>query len=93
MSKVMQNGNGRVKFPINEPAEGRRKSQIEDEVGIEEFTRLCRESVKRYVDDWERLTDRIGDQGRNVGRIAMGLSLVEAQLQVQLVEFPVFLSP
>lgn len=37
-----------------------RKSQIEDEVGIEEFTRLCRESVKRYVDDWERLTDRIG---------------------------------
>jgi 4-hydroxyphenylpyruvate dioxygenase len=30
MSKVMQNGNGRVKFPINEPAEGRRKSQIEE---------------------------------------------------------------
>jgi 4-hydroxyphenylpyruvate dioxygenase len=30
MSKVMQNGSGRVKFPINEPAEGRRKSQIEE---------------------------------------------------------------
>jgi 4-hydroxyphenylpyruvate dioxygenase len=30
MSKVMQNGNGRVKFPINEPAEGKRKSQIEE---------------------------------------------------------------
>ncbi len=30
MSKVMQNGNGRVKFPINEPAEGRSKSQIEE---------------------------------------------------------------
>jgi 4-hydroxyphenylpyruvate dioxygenase len=30
MSKVMANGNGRVKFPINEPAEGRRKSQIEE---------------------------------------------------------------
>jgi 4-hydroxyphenylpyruvate dioxygenase len=30
MSKVMQNGNGRVKFPINEPAEGRKKSQIEE---------------------------------------------------------------
>ncbi len=30
MSKVMSNGNGRVKFPINEPAEGRRKSQIEE---------------------------------------------------------------
>ena len=30
MSKVMQNGNGRVKFPINEPAEGKTKSQIEE---------------------------------------------------------------
>jgi 4-hydroxyphenylpyruvate dioxygenase len=30
MSKVMTNGNGRVKFPINEPAEGSKKSQIEE---------------------------------------------------------------
>jgi 4-hydroxyphenylpyruvate dioxygenase len=30
MSKVMSNGNGYVKFPINEPAEGKRKSQIEE---------------------------------------------------------------
>ncbi|MGZ3586745.1 MAG: 4-hydroxyphenylpyruvate dioxygenase [Candidatus Limnocylindrales bacterium] len=30
MSKVMTNGNGRVKFPINEPATGRRKSQIQE---------------------------------------------------------------
>jgi 4-hydroxyphenylpyruvate dioxygenase len=30
MSKVMQNGNGRVKFPINEPAEGKKRSQIEE---------------------------------------------------------------
>ncbi|MVM31954.1 4-hydroxyphenylpyruvate dioxygenase [Spirosoma sp. HMF4905] len=30
MSKVMTNGNGRVKFPINEPAEGKKKSQIEE---------------------------------------------------------------
>jgi 4-hydroxyphenylpyruvate dioxygenase len=30
MSKVMSNGNGRIKFPINEPAEGRRKSQIDE---------------------------------------------------------------
>jgi 4-hydroxyphenylpyruvate dioxygenase len=30
MSKVMQNGSGRIKFPINEPAEGRRKSQIDE---------------------------------------------------------------
>ena len=30
MSKVMSNGNGRIKFPINEPAEGKKKSQIEE---------------------------------------------------------------
>ena len=30
MSKVMTNGNGRVKFPINEPAEGVKKSQVEE---------------------------------------------------------------
>ncbi|MGZ3930059.1 MAG: 4-hydroxyphenylpyruvate dioxygenase [Bacteroidia bacterium] len=30
MSKVMANGNGRIKFPINEPAEGKKKSQIEE---------------------------------------------------------------
>jgi len=30
MSKVMSNGNGRIKFPINEPAKGIRKSQIEE---------------------------------------------------------------
>jgi 4-hydroxyphenylpyruvate dioxygenase len=30
MSKVMSNGNGRIKFPINEPAKGKKKSQIEE---------------------------------------------------------------
>ncbi|MGH1362902.1 MAG: 4-hydroxyphenylpyruvate dioxygenase [Calditrichia bacterium] len=30
MSKVMSNGNGRIKFPINEPAEGKKKSQIDE---------------------------------------------------------------
>jgi 4-hydroxyphenylpyruvate dioxygenase len=30
MSKVMASGNGKIKFPINEPAEGKRKSQIEE---------------------------------------------------------------
>ncbi len=30
MSKVMMDGEGRIKFPINEPAEGKRKSQIEE---------------------------------------------------------------
>src|SRR5436189_154271 len=30
MSKVMSSGNGKIKFPINEPAEGKKKSQIEE---------------------------------------------------------------
>ena len=30
MSKVVQNGTGRIKFPINEPAQARRRSQIEE---------------------------------------------------------------
>jgi isoleucyl-tRNA synthetase len=37
-----------------------RKREIEEKYGIEEFVRRCRESVQRYVDDWERLTHRIG---------------------------------
>ncbi len=36
------------------------KRQIEDEVGVAEFVRLCRQSVRNYVDDWEELSDRIG---------------------------------
>jgi 4-hydroxyphenylpyruvate dioxygenase len=30
MSKVVSNGNGRIKFPINEPADGKKKSQVEE---------------------------------------------------------------
>jgi isoleucyl-tRNA synthetase len=36
------------------------KRQIEEEVGIAEFVRLCRESVLSYVDDWREMTVRIG---------------------------------
>ncbi|MEO0997853.1 MAG: isoleucine--tRNA ligase, partial [Pseudomonadota bacterium] len=36
------------------------KKEIEEKVGIEEFTRRCRESVLRYIGDWERMTERMG---------------------------------
>jgi isoleucyl-tRNA synthetase len=36
------------------------KREIEERFGIEEFVTRCRESVQRYVDDWEVLTARIG---------------------------------
>ena len=36
------------------------KKEIEEKVGIAEFTRRCRESVMRYIGDWEKMTDRMG---------------------------------
>ncbi len=36
------------------------KKAIVEQIGIEEFTRLCRESVLTYVGEFERLTERIG---------------------------------
>jgi len=36
------------------------KARIEKEVGIAEFTRRCRESVMRYIGDWEAMTERMG---------------------------------
>ena len=36
------------------------KQEIETQVGIAEFTRRCRESVMRYIADWEKMTERMG---------------------------------
>ena len=36
------------------------KAEIERQVGVAEFTRRCRESVMRYIGDWERMTERMG---------------------------------
>ncbi|MEO1204123.1 MAG: class I tRNA ligase family protein, partial [Pseudomonadota bacterium] len=36
------------------------KDEIEEKVGIAEFTRLCRESVMTYIGDWEQMTERMG---------------------------------
>ncbi|MBI3994256.1 MAG: class I tRNA ligase family protein, partial [Candidatus Lambdaproteobacteria bacterium] len=36
------------------------KRRIEAEVGVEAFTRKCRESVMRYIGDWEKMTERMG---------------------------------
>jgi isoleucyl-tRNA synthetase len=36
------------------------KKEIERQVGIESFTRRCRESVMKYVADWEAMTERMG---------------------------------
>jgi len=36
------------------------KQEIEQKVGIAEFTRLCRESVMNYIGEWEQMTERMG---------------------------------
>ena len=36
------------------------KKEIESKVGIADFNKRCRESVKRYIEDWEKMTDRMG---------------------------------
>ncbi len=36
------------------------KQEIVEKIGIAEFNRRCRESVMRYIEDWEKMTDRMG---------------------------------
>jgi 4-hydroxyphenylpyruvate dioxygenase len=60
MSKVVTSGNGRVKFPINEPAEGKRKSQIDEYLefyggaGAQHIAVATRDIVKTVTDLRER---------------------------------------
>ena len=54
MSKVMANGNGRVKFLVNEPARGRRKSQIEEYLDYYEGPGDCSPPWQRTI-SFERL--------------------------------------
>jgi len=60
MSKVMSSGNGKIKFPINEPAEGKRKSQIEEYVefyggaGVQHIALASTDIVKTVTEMKER---------------------------------------
>jgi 4-hydroxyphenylpyruvate dioxygenase len=60
MSKVMSNGNGFVKFPINEPAEGKKKSQVEeyldfyDGEGVQHVAVATNDIVKTVTDIQKR---------------------------------------
>ncbi len=56
MSKVMSNGNGFAKFPINEPAEGKRKSQVEEyldyyeDEGVQHIAVATKDIIKTVTD-------------------------------------------
>ena len=61
MSKVMSNGNGRVKFPINEPAEGRKKSQIEEYIDFYQGPGV--QHIAMATDDIVETVSRLRTQG------------------------------
>jgi 4-hydroxyphenylpyruvate dioxygenase len=82
MSKVMSNGNGYVKFPINEPAEGKKKSQIEeylefyDGEGVQhvalatnDIVRTIKELMSRGVEFLQVPTSYYDDLSARVGAI------------------------
>ena len=59
MSKVMSNGNGFVKFPINEPAEGKKKSQVEEYLDFYngEGVQHVAIATKRHREDRDRAAE------------------------------------
>ena len=61
MSKVMMDGEGKIKFPINEPAEGKRKSQIEEYLEFYEGPGV--QHVALQTDDIVGTVDRLRDRG------------------------------
>jgi len=61
MSKVVTSGDGRVKFPINEPAEGRRKSQIDEY--LEFYEGPGAQHIALTTDDIVRTVDELGSRG------------------------------
>jgi 4-hydroxyphenylpyruvate dioxygenase len=61
MSKVMANGNGYVKFPINEPAEGKKKSQIEEY--LEFYSGAGVQHIALATNDILHTVSRLREQG------------------------------
>ena len=61
MSKVVTNGDGRVKFPINEPAEGRRKSQIDEY--LEFYEGPGAQHIALTTDDIVRAVEELARRG------------------------------
>ncbi len=61
MSKVMANSNGRIKFPINEPAKGKKKSQIEEY--LDAYHGPGVQHIACATDDIVRTVTALRDQG------------------------------
>jgi 4-hydroxyphenylpyruvate dioxygenase len=86
MSKVMSNGNGRVKFPINEPAEGRRKSQIEEY--LEYYKGPGVQHIALATDDILTAVSKLRDQGVEFLRVP-GTYYRELERRVGTIDEPI----
>jgi 4-hydroxyphenylpyruvate dioxygenase len=86
MSKVMANGNGFVKFPINEPAEGKRRSQIE------EYLKFYRgpgvQHLALVTDDILHTVEKLHEQGIDFLRVPHSY-YSELQARVGAIDEPV----
>jgi 4-hydroxyphenylpyruvate dioxygenase len=85
MSKVMANGNDRVKFPINEPAEGKKKSQIEEY--LEYYKGPGVQHIAMATDDIVDTVSRLRDQGVDFLRVP-GIYYRELEQRVGKIDEP-----
>ena len=69
MSKVMANGNGRIKFPINEPAEGKKRSQIDEY--LEFYDGPGVQHIAIATDDIIKTVSALRDRGVEFLRVPM----------------------
>ena len=89
MSKVMSNGNGRIKFPINEPAAGLKKSQVEEyldfyegegvqhiAVATDDVISTVKELTKRGIEFLNIPSNYYDSLQARVGKIDEDLSLI-----------------
>jgi 4-hydroxyphenylpyruvate dioxygenase len=86
MSKVMANGNGRVKFPINEPAEVRKKSQIEEY--LEYYKGPGVQHIAMATDDIVATVSKLSHQGVEFLRVP-GAYYADLERRVGKIDEPV----
>ncbi len=86
MSKVVTDGNGRVKFPINEPAEGKRKSQIDEFLefyggpGAQHLAVATRDIVRTVTDLKERGVEFLNIPGSYYDEVPERIGEIEESL-------------
>jgi 4-hydroxyphenylpyruvate dioxygenase len=86
MSKVVTNGNGRIKFPINEPAEGKRKSQIDeylefyDGAGAQHIAVATRDIVRTVTEMRERGIEFLSVPGTYYDEVPERIGEIEESL-------------